>query len=74
MKKKKSVQEKEKTFDPESVFAQMSELLTQVQNISDSSAKDAENQKQDINKEIYRLSKLNKDYYKALVAKNRKKR
>jgi len=73
MKNKKSHHEKEEAFDPDSVFMQMSELLAQVKKISDHRNKETENQKLEINKEIYRLSKLNKDYFKSRSVKIKKK-
>jgi hypothetical protein len=73
MKNKKSDQKKGESFNPDAAFDQMSELLTKVQNIDDKNKKEADNQKQEINKEIYRLSKLNKEYYKNKIVKIKKK-
>jgi hypothetical protein len=73
MKSKKSDQQKGESFDPDTAFSQMSELLTKVQNLNDINKKEAENQKQELNKEIFRLSKLNKEYYKNKIVKSMKK-
>jgi len=73
MKKENLDQVNEVAFSPESAFKQMSVILTQIQSIDGGDKKASEAQKQALNKEIYKLSKTTKEYFKKAIVKTRKK-
>ncbi|MFZ2340844.1 MAG: hypothetical protein WAW07_14125 [Bacteroidales bacterium] len=73
MKTAKSDQNKVKSLDPDSVLKKMSELLIRIQDLSVSKTMEADNQKLELSKEILRLSRSVKEFYKDKNAKHKKK-
>jgi hypothetical protein len=62
------------SFEPESAFRKMSELLTQLQDLAVLNKKEADIQKLELSKEILRLSRSIKEFYKDKAAKHKKKK
>ena len=73
MKTSKSDHKKVESFNPDSAFIKMFDLLTQIQGLTATNIKNADYQKQELNKEIYMLSKSTKEFYKGKSNKTRKK-
>lgn len=74
MKTSKSDEKKAKSINPDSALKRMSELFIQIQNLTATDTEEADNQKQELSKEIYRLGRSVKDFYRKKPAKSRKKK
>lgn len=74
MKTSKSDEKKVKSFNPDSALKRMSEVLIQIQDLTSANNEEADNQKRELSKEIYRLGRSIKDFYKKKPLKIRKKK
>ncbi|MCJ7447313.1 MAG: hypothetical protein MUO72_06470 [Bacteroidales bacterium] len=73
MKNKKVNQNNEEPFNPDEAFNQMLELYTKGINLDYSNKKEALQQSKKIRKEMTRLEKLRKEYFKEKIAELKKK-
>jgi hypothetical protein len=73
MKNKKVNQNNEEPFNPEEAFNQILELYTKGINLDYSNKKEALRQSKEIRKEMTRLEKLRKEYYKGAIMELKKK-
>ena len=74
MENKEDKQNGDEQFDPHVAFDRMLELFTQLGNIDNTNKKEADNQRKEISKEVNRLSKLHKEYYKKKSAEFKKQK
>jgi hypothetical protein len=66
-------QNNEEPFNPDEAFNQMLELYTKGINLDYSNKKEALKQSKEIRKEMARLEKLRKEYFKEKIAELKKK-
>ena len=73
MKNKKMNQNNEEPFNPDESFNQILELYTKGINLDYSNKQEALRQSKEIRKEMTRLEKLRKEYYKGEIVELKKK-